>query len=70
MNEPRSNSGSDWKLAIRGLADRLHRDYALRVSPFAQGLDVWGNSTTVGFEIRPGPRFGLVHQDDKPQGPR
>src|SRR2546423_79281 len=46
----------DWKLQVRELASRLERDYQTRVARFAKGLDVWGNSTTVGFDIRLGRR--------------
>jgi hypothetical protein len=48
----------DWKAAIRQLAERLERDYVARVSRYARGFEVWGNSTTVGYDIPLGGRVG------------
>jgi hypothetical protein len=48
----------DWKAAIDQIAERLERDYSERVARYAHGLDVWGNSTTVGYDIPLGGRVG------------
>jgi hypothetical protein len=48
----------DWKAAIGQFADRLERDYRERIGRYARGLDVWGNSTTVGYDIPLGGRIG------------
>jgi hypothetical protein len=53
-----SKGAIPWKDDIRRMGDRLHRDYGQRVAPFAQGLDLWGNSTIVGVDIRLGGRVG------------
>jgi hypothetical protein len=48
----------DWKAAIGQFAERLERDYNERVARYAHGLDVWGNSTTIGYDIPLGGRVG------------
>jgi hypothetical protein len=48
----------DWKKAICQLGERLERDYMDRVHRFARGIDVWGNSTSVGYDIALGGRVG------------
>lgn len=48
----------NWRVSVRELDDRIHRDLGPRVALFAQGIDVWGNSTMVGVDIRLGGRIG------------
>jgi len=48
----------DWKAAVLQLADQLERDYSDRVGRYARGFEVWGNSTTVGYDIPLGGRVG------------
>src|SRR5688572_5319152 len=48
----------DWKAAINQVAERLERDYRERVERYARGFEVWGNSTTVAYDIHLGGRVG------------
>jgi hypothetical protein len=48
----------DWNAAINQVAEALERDYDKRVARYAHGLDVWGNSTTIGYDIPLGGRVG------------
>ena len=54
---------TDWKSAVLDLAERIEGDYQEKVGRFAKGINVWGNSTTVGFDValgrgRSGPMWG------------
>jgi hypothetical protein len=62
MSEPKSavDPMVDWRAAIREFGVRLERDYVDRVSRFARGFGVWGNSTSVGYEIPLGGRVGKL----------
>lgn len=50
----RETQSRDWKPAVLELCKRIERDYQDKVAPFAKGIDVWGNSTTIGFDVRLG----------------
>jgi hypothetical protein len=62
MNEPMQNHDPmvDWRAAIREFRERLERDYVGRVSRYAGGFGVWGNSSSVGYEIPLGGRVGKL----------
>jgi len=45
------NLADDWKSEVRDFCSRLERDYRDKVRPYAGGINCWGNSTTIGFEI-------------------
>src|SRR5687768_4544062 len=47
-----------WKEAVQGIGARLRRDYEARVWPYGQGIDFWGNSTTVELGVPLGGRIG------------
>lgn len=51
---PRPSASDDWNQAVGEFCRRLEQDYQGRIGQFAKGIDCWGNSTTVGFEVRLG----------------
>ncbi len=51
---PLPSPPGNWKQVVGEFCKRLEQDYQSRVARFAKGIDCWGNSTTVGFDVRLG----------------